>query len=33
MKEKAEKAFEKLSINYTWNNIAKQYDLLYQKLT
>lgn len=33
MKEKAEKAFEKLSVNYTWNNIAKQYDLLYQKLT
>lgn len=33
MKEKAEKAFEKLSLNYTWNNIAKQYDLLYQKLT
>jgi glycosyltransferase involved in cell wall biosynthesis len=33
MKEKAEKAFEKLSVNYTWNNIAKQYDLLYKKLT
>ncbi|MBM3417348.1 MAG: glycosyltransferase family 4 protein [Bacteroidetes bacterium] len=33
MKEKAEKAFQKLSLNYTWNNIGKQYDLLYQKLT
>jgi len=33
MKEKAEKAFQKLTLNYTWNNIGKQYDLLYQKLT
>lgn len=32
MKEKAEKAFEKLSSNYTWDNIARQYDFLYQKL-
>lgn len=32
MKGKADKAFEKLSSNYTWDNIARQYDLLYQKL-
>jgi glycosyltransferase involved in cell wall biosynthesis len=32
MNKKANRAFEKLTANYTWDNIALQYNLLYQKL-
>jgi glycosyltransferase involved in cell wall biosynthesis len=32
MNKKANRAFEKLTANYTWVNIALQYNLLYQKL-
>lgn len=32
MKDKAEKAYQKLVENYTWHTIAKQYDTIYKEL-